>query len=120
GGWVFGRLAERLPLAVPMPLPAKDAEARHTKTRERGSHEIRHRTQILRDDRCPRFAKEMEQLLAELDLRFLIGGREKRRAPILGPPKGPIEADQVIDPVPIVEIGTAPRALAQPPEILGG
>ena len=114
---VLGGIAERLPVAVPVPLPPKHAEAGDAEPRERRADEIGHRAEILGDDLDAGLAEDAEHPLAERDLRRLVGRREERLAAVLRPRVGPIEADEMIDAVAVVEIRAAPRALAQPAEI---
>ena len=76
---------------------------------ERAAHEIGHGPEILGDDRRAGLAEDRQHPFAERDLGLLVGRREKRLAAVLRPGERPVEADQVIDAVPVEQIGAAPR-----------
>src|SRR5436190_6722446 len=117
---VSARIAERLAVRVPVPFPAEDAETGDGKPRERFADEIWNRAEVLGDDFGAGGTKQAEDPLTERHLCGLIGRREKGFAPVDGAAVGSIEADEVIDPVSVVEIRAAARALSKPAVILAG
>src|SRR5262249_48670284 len=85
---------------------------------QRLAHEVGHRAEVLGDDLAAGRAKNADDRLAERQLIRFVGRREVRRAAVAGPAVGAIEADEVIDAVAVEKVGTTPRALAQPREII--
>ena len=88
--------------------------------RERLADVVGNRPEILRDDLGARLAEDREHAFAERDLIGLVLRREESFAAVARPAEGPIEADEMIDAVAVVEVGRPPRAIAQPAEVVGG
>src|SRR5262245_2682320 len=105
---------------MPVALPAENADPRDAEPRERRADEVRNGAEILRDDLGAGRAEEIEEPLAELLLRALVGRCEERFAAVFRPAVGAIEADEMIDAVAVENIGAAPRPLAQPAVVLHG
>src|SRR5262249_9142142 len=115
------RIPERLPLGVPVTFPAKHAEARDLEPRERGAYEIGNGAEVFGDDFRSGLAEQLEDAIAERQLCLFASRRERRFAAAGARSRiGAVEADQVIDPVAVVERRAASSAVAQPAKITGG
>ena len=116
---VVRRIAEWLALACASDAPT--ASTRKPGTPSRASDARTKSGTVPRSSAmisAPALRKMLEQPLAERELRRFVGRREEALAAVLQPAVGAIEADEVIDAVAVEEIGAAPRALAEPAEIL--
>src|SRR5256885_3952462 len=103
---------------MPLPLPPEDAETRDTKPRQRRADEIGDHSEIFGDDLGAGIAKDRHEFFAERHLIRLVVRREERLATSFRPSVGPVEADQVIDSISVVQFEVTPRAFAQPAEIV--
>ena len=107
------------PVVVPVALPAEHAKAGNAEPRQRGAHEIGHGAEILGDDFGAGAAKDARARVSpSASCAGSSAGVKNAVAAVARPAVGAIEADEMIDAVAVEEIGAAPRALAQPAEIL--
>ena len=99
-------------------LPPQHLVTRDTEPRDRLAHELGHGAEILDADVGARVDQDAHHRLAKLDLRRLVRRHEIRRAAVERPHVGAIEAHEVIDAKPVVQLDLPSSAHAEPREIV--
>src|SRR5262249_10851422 len=117
--WVVFRIDEWPGVGVPVAFPAKHAEARDSESRQRLAYEVGNKAKIFRDNLRARIDKDVQQPLAERDLIGFLGRREERRPAVAWTAVGAVETHEMIDAVAVIQIGAAPRSLAEPAKVVG-
>src|SRR6185503_20876803 len=106
---------EGLPGCMPIALPTEDLAAGNLEARERGADEAGNHAEILGDDRRAGVAEQLENRFALPGLRGLLKRVEERLARRRLAVRA-VQADEMIDPVAVIERGHPARALADPGE----
>src|SRR5438128_4909614 len=83
-------------------------------------HEVGDNAEIFRDDLGTRFAEDGQHPLTEPYLILLVSRHELRLAAVERTEVRPIETNQMIDAVAVVDVGVAVSAIAQPIEVALG
>jgi len=107
---VVGRVAKRLSFPIPVALPSQHAKTGHAETRERRADEIGNGSEILGDDFGACVAKYVKHMFAKRELLGLRRWRKEafaiagaRFADGFRARVGPIEPDEMIDPITVVQ-----------------
>ena len=112
-GRIGARVLERLPVRVPVALPAQHLVAGNLQAVQRLADKRRDHAEILGDDLRAWRAQHVEHRFP-LDDLIGLARRHKRGLAVGATDVGTEEADEVVDAVAVVELGAAPRARRKP------